>query len=407
MKLISRSNPEAVTLKAGSPLGNPLVPDLNQAEAVEVGVIYWAAYPGLDFTPYRNLDARATFINVDASKAFGETFSIATQPATVRDQLWAHDGDNMGRYRALDDGNISAPLLLFDDGRIVDQLTQAYRTPLLFKVDGNMMYVADVSGTDVVARAFRIDESAILRTSEPLERVAALDLELGANPNVADFDIKTIAGVRHASVLLFANSKNSLVRIVGDSRATAIDDIAQVAANIRTRVMIDSSIVGDVRNAIASAIYTPQSSTAFVRDIAVYWSDVDGPASDAALLEPARSIEFSAAPSGFTPRIRAATSAALIQFDRPQNPVPYPSTAKTLATRINESAARLTEAVATDGGGSVFRERREISVEISLREIEAEFLLNENWYFEHNDLTYIMLEHLTESGTTIATFRVI
>lgn len=393
MTLLTSQNPERVTLQAGKPetLPGAIVGD---ERANNAGAIYYLALSGLAIARYRNLPANATLQRVANKGYLG--YRAAAQSLFPDSYLWLQDNRRIFRRLPIDkaSGTVGPPDFNFSRRRVgIADDAEAER----FCIDGHVMYVENGDGGAVRAWDISPDKLGDRASTALLPRLEKLDLD--ANTKRRAFDVKSLGDRRYVAERSGTDLYFDNVLVVEDY--TEIDGLT---AGHGAFIIVDLITRGKPRFAILSQPYAADNS-----GLSSAITFFDGESGD--LLQQPFFVRI----AGTTQQSgRDVLSDSLGVVSQPFMSVTLlrhideserfavssssvPTESKALAVLSGMSVSRLTEA--QEG---VFQEVREASVEITLQNVDPNFLLNGDWHFLHDGLTFTMREMVRAGNETVA-----
>ena len=444
MTLLSSANPERVDLVGGL-TDNPNTPNIETALEVGRATIHWYSQDGIAISAYPALQspfAEAPTRNLRAK--FDANAVMVSQAARGRDFLWLTFKGNFHRHAVKDSGAVFDADVVLDASRLkyngqpleyVTGRTILQGAPQ-FKIDGTVLYVL-TSG--MIARAFRLDEFLIRGGTTDLERIPELDVSLldgipaitgnaavelepprvsflntKTQTRLLDFDIKTVGEQRYVLTTTYDDAEYTRggtevdVRIgVRENGNLIIRDLigdTGISPGTQSRTHFNYggiNVVYDTSHVLSEAPLIVISSThatgigSVTYDMALQFRDGEG---NFAAYRPVQqtSSQLYSLPAG---------SMCVVADNRiALTPAPIGSK-DVLAQRIGQSAERLTEASNSE---FIFRERKEVAMQVRLSNVNPEFLVRTDWHFILRGRVYTMLSFAsTEEGDVIANMAVV
>ena len=388
MSFLDRNSPTRVTLRAGV-VGS--VSD-GATEIDDGGIIYLinsGSNVAIERRTWPDLEGSTT---PDVLRnANGRRFAI--QPARPRDFFWVFNPINgLIRYDIEDDGSIGsadatnsiALATIPEDARSTND------NPFPFTIDGDVLYYphgipvddkgqrTDISGVTLTLRALRMPT---------MERIPELDID-GIEISQESLDHHATDGIISIDV------KTTI-----EGRVVVWTDDYTLNVN-GNRVTAGGSEGGGPRSggslkAFINTASSPPRVITWYRGsgFSVYGLDamqIGASVPNRISLITNRDIVF------------AQNSRDISTLSGGGSPVLPQEQGGVVVTPLGLSAGRITEA--NDSGG--FRERRQLTVEMEMEGVSREFLLNREWYFEHEGRVFQMDALQSAEGATIASFSV-
>ena len=380
-KLLSRDNPERITLRAGRVIDSDgtlqvddsgflyLATTLNSRSTTFIERWTWPGLVSDGGDDYQTSNERGTPLQ----EAY---VASAIQPSTARDSVWFLQGNSLVRH-VLGDAS-GRPIGQGDPTNAVAR-PQDYAMDA-FVMDSDVIYFATSRNSSIVAEAWSFPS---------MVRMSSLDVVFPGT--VSDFDIKTVNGLRHivhideARLLHWREQSTTTASVdlksqMGEGAATAYLQAAMNTADPREPYVVVYASSGDFTPYLRVATFSADGSR---RGPLTELSSAQagGPERPNTLLALNRTGDISGLPSG----------------DRP---IP------TVDSRVRAQVIGQSADVLTEAQEGIFREVREVFVEVELGNVTDEFLLNPEWYFVHDGYTYQMRSVLSDNDATIASFVV-
>ena len=389
MSFLDRNSPTRVTLRAG------VVGSVSDgATEIDDGGIIYLILSGSNVSIERRTwpDLEGSTTPDFLLRGNGSRFAI--QPARPRDFFWLfnplnglirYDIENDGSIGSADATNSIALATIPEDARPTNA------NPFPFTIDGDVFYYphgipvdaegspTDISGVTLTLRALRMPT---------MERIPELDIDgIEISQEALDFNAKS-GGIVSVDV------KTTI-----EGRVVVWTD--QYTLNVNgNRVTAGGSQGGGSRGggslkAFINTASSPPRVITWYRGsgFSVYGLDamqIGASVTNRISLNTNRDIVF------------AQNSRDISTLSGGGSPVLPQEQGGVVVTPLGLSAGRITEA--NDSGG--FRERRQLTVEMEMEGVSREFLLNREWYFEHEGRVFQMDALQSEQGATIASFSV-
>lgn len=368
MALLSSQNPVRVTLVAGVA---PIADDPFLSQTPSQGIVYGFREEGWWTSHYPAFGETNTYGDRNTSFVGNDLVDAFVQPSAERDAIWLAFTEVLRRHPLNADGE-----LLNADFIIKRSLVggaSAARWQMDRSVDGTVLYAQ----VGQALQAYSMPDGG---------RLPALDEVLVEH--AVRWDIKTAGNTKHVVQVVPNTSTLGTMGING-----------KVYYQGREIVDLNSLFEGNLAIPVYQVAVNVRSSedpffiltSTFGRERKSVTFNVDGLL--VADVNIADALQFAVASDG--------KGTPFAQFNREPLDSGSTATVKALAQVTGQSVARLTEAQQ-----GVFSEIREPLVEVSLQGVDPDFLLNGDWYFLHDDLTYVMREMATVDDTVRATFAV-
>lgn len=367
MALLDSNSPKRLTLRAG------LAQKVGGLSLPSPGLFYWLGEffisgqgtdNGLGIVSYPTLPRSAGADGfVETRKLIQTTdYELFIEPNSERDFLWIANDTLLRRHPLDGDG-----MLLDSDAAILLSSVEGEVFALDIDTDGLVLYGRD--GTDRTVKAWSLSSG-----TSP-KRLAAKDFMLGSGAR--GWDVKTVNGVRHVAYVLSREVYYDGSRVYehpdpgGD-----ISDFGNIDLN---------------EGAGGSLFLILSTLRGRFKDMYVGTIDVSG-REIYQMKEIVRGVST-----------EAPTVTAFSQFKRDAIIGARVLETGCMGFMVSYSVERLTEAA----GASGFREVRRGAADIAITQIKDElFMLNQDWYFEYDGLTYQMVEFNWQGDELIASCEV-
>ncbi len=393
MALLNTENHERVTLRAGV-IVSPDVLGSGTEQAVDSEGVIFEAYQWPDrIQNEKRLPGRAWAwsyqyprIDLDTLDGTGRIMELtgdtvhymSVQAARPADFLWIWNGTTLARHSVAADGSLGGFASSPDATRTYERHTSSGSgagSGDRFSVDGDVMYWDWENGSSL--RAFTIEQT---------DRRRRFDYEFTQGPALS-FDVKTVNGERN--IVYIGQDK----MLYWNEDAIVDLNIDETNNEVHTYHVVLNTSDPNRLIAITNRLGGPGSG----QIMSLY--DLENKAQIGVDL----TINRTSSGEGFS-------SLAMVQRSRPGGGLvgvasdggPSLETQEGVLARIVSQTA---DKVPLPDGNEL-REVREVLVDVELRNVDPEFLLNREWYFSHEERNYQMRSMSREGDIVSASFMV-
>ena len=411
MALLNTENHERVTLRAGVIVSPDVLGGGTEQAVDSEGVLYeflqWPGLSGRAFVwsyKYPDIDLAVSGGSGRVQELASNTIHhMAVQAARPADFLWIWNGTTIARHSVAADGSLGGFGSSPDATRTYERHTRSGSGDR-FSVDGDVMYWQwendENDGSSL--RAFTIEQTS---------RRRRFDYEFTQGPALS-FDVKTVNGERNIAYIgadkkLYFNEKEIADLDAIENEYRSPDDDKNTVTVKDFLVVLNTSdpnrIIAITRRSLS---YKPDANTTVrprpPNNIVSLYDVEDGEQIGVDIT--AGTVRAASDP---TPEFR---SLAMVQRSRPGGGLvgvasdggPSLETQEGVLARIVSQTA---DKVPLPDGNEL-REVREVLVDVELRNVDPEFLLNREWYFSHEERNYQMRSMSREGDIVSASFMV-